>query len=182
MVEFNEQQAVFIKELVEEELTKLKFRRSRSISVRGFDEIHKERIEFLRDVLDGINKQIRKDRRYHMFKNMIKNNCMVSGSNSISMSDGKVTINGEELPKDSNLAIIDGFLYVDGKKYNRKNFKDNQVINLTIVGDVNNVDCDGHVEIIGNVNGDINCEGDVTIKGDHNGRSIDCGGSVKIIK
>ena len=57
-----------------------------------------------------------------------------------------------------------------------------KIINLTIIGDVNNIECGGHVEVTGNVNGDIDCGGHVTIKGNYGGGNIDCGGSVKIIK
>ena len=120
-----------------------------------------------------------------MFGNIIKNSCIMSGSNnSISMSNGKVTINGEtiELPKNSSVSVVNGVLYVNGKKYNEDNFKDKQIINLTIIGDVNNIECGGHVEVTGNVNGDIDCGGHVTIKGNYGGGNIDCGGSVKIIK
>ena len=63
MIKFNEQQVFFIKELVEEELTELKFKRNRSISVRAFDEMYKERNKFLRDLLESINKQIKQGSR-----------------------------------------------------------------------------------------------------------------------
>ena len=96
---------------------------------------------------------------------------MSGSNNSISISSGKVTINGEtiEVPKNSSVSVINGVLYVNGKKYNEGNLKDKQVINLTIIGDVNNIDCGGHVEVTGIVNGDIDCGGSVTIKGDYNG-------------
>ena len=79
-----------------------------------------------------------------MFKNIINNSCIMSGSNnSISINNGNITINGEtvEVPKNSRISVINGTLYVDGKKYNNDNLKDKEIINLTIIGDVGSIDC-----------------------------------------
>lgn len=113
-----------------------------------------------------------------MFKNIISNS-------SVCMSGNKVTINGKtiKLPSNNNVSIINGKVFVDGKEVDTSDTDLNnncKVINITVEGNVDRIDCSGSVEVKGNVSKGIDCGGRVEITGQVDG-DIDCGGSVKII-
>ena len=112
-----------------------------------------------------------------MFKNII-------GNSSICISGNKVTINGKtiKLPSNNNISVVNGKVFVDGKEVDTSDTdlqNSNSIINISIEGNVDRIDCSGSVEVKGNVSKGIDCGGSVSITGDVNG-DIDCGGSANI--
>ena len=87
--------------------------------------------------------------------------------NAVSVNGKTYTVTGK------NITMIDDKIYVDGKEITST---ESQIINIIIEGNVNQVQCNGYVEVHGDVNGNIDCGGSVTC-GDITG-NIDCGGSV----
>lgn len=91
------------------------------------------------------------------------------------INKSSISINGKKYyVQGNNITMINDKIYVDGKEITST---ESQIVNIIVKGNVNQVQCNGSVEIYGDVKGDINCGGSVTCKnitGD-----IDCGGSVK---
>lgn len=106
-------------------------------------------------------------------------------SSNITQSNGinKVTINGKSIEvTGNNISIKNGKIYVDGKLYQEHEelrSKDYVIQNVTIQGNVGNIDCNGDVTVTGNVNGSIYCNGSTKIKGEHKGK-VSCNGNVYI--
>ena len=73
----------------------------------------------------------------------------------------------------NNITMINDKIYVDGKKITSG---ESQSITIIVEGNVNHVQCNGTVEVHGDVNGNIDCGGSVSC-GNITG-NIDCGGSV----
>ena len=91
--------------------------------------------------------------------------------------DGKTTIVGRSISIDNNRIYVDGKLYIDEGQ-----FKEGYVLgNITIQGNVQNINCSGDVVINGTVNGNISTSGDVTVRGTHSG-DINCAGDVIVRK
>lgn len=127
---------------------------------------------------------------------MSGNNISTSSRNGVT----KVTVNGKTTTiQSSNVSVINGSIYVDGKKYKAEGLEDIDkygTVNVSIEGNVGEikcsgsvtvkgdvtkgVDCGGSVNITGNVDGKVDCGGSCKIEGGHKGR-IDAGGSVSII-
>jgi hypothetical protein len=110
-----------------------------------------------------------------------KFNITNSNCNSISCNNGTITINGKQIQANGNISIVNGKVFVNGKELEDKDmtFNSNSIVNIKVEGDVQEINCNGSVEVVGNVGGTIDCGGSVQISGDVNG-SIDCGGSVQI--
>lgn len=102
--------------------------------------------------------------------------------NKFNFSSGnQMQINGVtiDVPSNASVSIVNGQLYVNGKKYDGEELQNKQVVHVTIQGDIKEIDCAGSVTVNGNVNGSIECGGSVTVSGNVEG-SIDCGGSCHI--
>jgi hypothetical protein len=116
----------------------------------------------------------------HISKMFFGNNSSVSMSSN--NSKNSVVINGKkiDLPP-GNVSIINGKIYVDNKEIDIDNedFKNAGIVNVSIHGNVDKVDCNGSVQVQGEVKGSIECNGSVNIVGNVTG-DIDCGGSVRI--
>lgn len=112
------------------------------------------------------------------FKSLLSENnqCIISNGNM-----HKVTINGKTIKvSGNNVSISNGKIIVDGKEINDiDGINSNTIINVIIEGNVGSVQCNGSVEVTGNVGKNIDCGGSVTIGGTLEG-SIDCGGSVTV--
>jgi len=108
------------------------------------------------------------------------------GGSSICMSGGssKVTVNGKTVQVPSgNVSVINGKIFVDGKEFDTKDTdlgKGYGTVNITIEGNVDKIECNGSVEVKGNVSKGIDCGGSCDITGNVNG-DIDSGGSCKIV-
>ena len=88
----------------------------------------------------------------------------------------RIIVNGEEITLTSsmdNVSIINGKIVVDGKVIRSELASK---VEITIYGDVKNLDCSGSVIVHGNV-GSIDCGNSCTVNGDVNG-DIDAGNSV----
>lgn len=95
--------------------------------------------------------------------NFFKNN----NKSTVSVNGKTYTVTGK------NIVMINDKVYVDGKEITSA---ESQTINIIVEGNANQVQCNGSVEVRGDVNGNIDCGGSVVcgnITGD-----IDCGGSV----
>lgn len=91
----------------------------------------------------------------------------------------KITINGKEFNfLKGKIDIKNKNIYVDGKKIDNP-LENSCVVNIYVEGNVNNIDCNGHIEIKGDVNGNIDSNGDISITGNHIGK-IDTCGNVRI--
>ena len=97
-----------------------------------------------------------------------KSYCFKGGSN-ISIANGKVTVNGEEIDL-SEITSKCINIVVNGNVDNLTCTCDD----LTINGNVHSVDCNGNVKC-NEVQGSIECNGDCTVNGNVQG-SIDCNG------
>lgn len=97
----------------------------------------------------------------------------------IFQSGGSTIVNGVRInvPSGSNISIIDGQVYVDGKPYESEDLKDKSVVTLIIDGNVNNVTSDVSVTCR-NVEGNVKAGTSVTcdnVKGNVvAGTSISC--------
>lgn len=103
--------------------------------------------------------------------------------NKINYSSGnQMQINGVmiNVPSNASVSIINGQLYVNGKKYDGEELENKQVVHVTIQGDIEDIDCGGSVTVNGSVNGYIDCGGSVKVDGSVDG-PIDCGGSCTIL-
>ena len=90
----------------------------------------------------------------------------------------KIKVNGLEIEISSgNVSILNGTVIIDGKVV--KGLK-KDLVDVTIEGNVNNVDCRGNVTVKGNVAGDVEAGGSVTCK--DVGKEVDAGGSVRCSK
>lgn len=100
---------------------------------------------------------------------------------SVHMSNSNVTVNGVSIkvPKNASVSVVNGKVFVNGKEYNGEELQNKQVVNLIIIGDVSNVNCNGSVNVYGNVNSSIDCGGSISVDGSVTG-DIDCGGSSKV--
>ncbi|HBH1544632.1 TPA: polymer-forming cytoskeletal protein [Clostridioides difficile] len=98
-----------------------------------------------------------------------------------SIKHGKVVINGKtiKVPSNSNVSIINGILYVNEKEYMDGEIENKEIIDITIEGNVKDINCSGSVEVRGNVSGSIDCGGSATIEGSVKG-DIDCGGNCHV--
>jgi len=121
-----------------------------------------------------------------MFKGIFNNSSItnsVIGGSSISMSGNKVTINGKTIQvPNGNVSIINSKVFVNGKEIDTSDTDLNTgcgIVNISIEGNVEKIDCNGSVEVKGSVSKGIDCNGSIHIIGDVDGK-IDCGGSVKI--
>lgn len=94
-----------------------------------------------------------------------------------------MTINGKTKEvQNGSISIINDKIFINGKEINTDDTdlkNDFGVINIIINGNVEKVECNGSVEVKGNVSKGIDCGGSVKINGDHTG-SIDAGGSVSV--
>lgn len=103
--------------------------------------------------------------------------------NKMNFSNGnQMQINGVmiNVPSNASVSVINGQLYVNGKKYDGEELENKQVVHVTIQGDIKDIDCGGSVTVNGSVNGSIECGGSVTVDGRVDG-SIDCGGSCTVL-
>lgn len=124
-----------------------------------------------------------------MFKNIFNNsnsNCIVSNNSSVIMSSGRnntVTINGKTIQvPNGNVSVINNKVFVNGKEIDTSDtdLKGNcGTVNISIEGNADRIECNGSVQVKGNVSKGIDCGGSIEITGDVDG-AIDCGGSVKI--
>lgn len=87
-------------------------------------------------------------------------------SSQITINGVKITIEGN-----GNVCIRNGKVIVDGKEINVGDKKD-----VTIIGNVGKIECDGDVVVEGAVNGNISCGGSCRC-GDISG-NLNAGGSV----
>lgn len=98
-------------------------------------------------------------------------------------NSNSIIINGVEVNNtpNGNIRIANGKIFVDNKEFNSKDIvlSERSVFNIFVKGDVENIQCNGSVDIGMNADGDIDCGGNVSVKGDING-DVDCGGNVKI--
>ena len=91
-----------------------------------------------------------------------------------------VNVNGKtyEVPNGCSVSVINGKIYFDGKLADDfKNWKDKK-IEITIVGDCEEVKVDaGNVTVKGSVKGNVSVDaGDISVEGDIRGNvSADCG-------
>lgn len=94
-------------------------------------------------------------------------------------SNSKVNVNGVTIktPSNASISVVNGKVYVNGKRYDGEELKDKQVVNVIIQGDVKDIECDGNVTINGDTNGHIKCGGNCSVSGSHRG-SINAGGNV----
>jgi hypothetical protein len=95
------------------------------------------------------------------------------------MSGARVTINGQtyEAPAGASLSVINGVIYVDGKKVEDI---DNipQPIKIEVDGPIGNVEVHGSLDLEGNVEGDVYATGNVScseVQGD-----VEAGGNVSV--
>lgn len=107
-----------------------------------------------------------------------------NSSQSVSISNNRVTINGKTIEcPNGNISVINGRVYSNGVEVNTDDtdLKSNKhaIINIKIEGSVDKVNCNGNIEVNGNVTGDMDCNGSISIIGNVNG-DIDCGGSANI--
>lgn len=103
--------------------------------------------------------------------------------NKMNFSSGnQMQINGVmiNVPSNASVSVINGQLYVNGKKYDGEELENKQVVHVTLQGDIKDIDCVGSVTVNGSVNGSIECGGSVTVDGSVDG-SIDCGGSCTVL-
>ncbi|HFD2033575.1 TPA: hypothetical protein ACF2DD_002152 [Clostridium perfringens] len=104
---------------------------------------------------------------------------------SINQSNGKciININGKKtVVKGNNVNIVNNKIFVDGKEYTEHDELQSEykILNVIIEGNVDKINCQGSVEVRGNVKNAIDCGGSVSVVGDVDG-SIDCGGSCNIV-
>ena len=115
----------------------------------------------------------------NIFRSNAINNCNISSVNG----HNKVVINGVEIKNipNGNISMSNGKIFVDGKEFDSENMNlsENNTINIFITGNVGDIQCNGSVDVKGNVIGNIDCGGNVTVEHDVNG-DVDCSGSVKI--
>ncbi|MBS4893736.1 MAG: hypothetical protein KHZ90_08175 [Veillonella parvula] len=104
---------------------------------------------------------------------------------SINQSNGKciININGKKtVVKGNNVNIVNNKIFIDGKEYTEHDELQSEykTLNVIIEGNVDKINCQGSVEVRGNVKNTIDCGGSVSVVGDVDG-SIDCGGSCNIV-
>lgn len=86
-----------------------------------------------------------------------------------------ITINGKKFVSSGDTVIVrNGKVISDGITIQDNLYGD---VEITIDGDVKNIDTVGNVTVNGNVTGGIDTTGNVTVCGDING-DIDCMGSI----
>ena len=90
-----------------------------------------------------------------------------------------IKINGKRIsvPDGHSLSIINGVVFVDGKRYSED--EDVKQVNIVIEGSCGSLKVDNceHIEVHGDVNGTVDTGGAVTVKGSVGG-DVDAGGSV----
>lgn len=96
-----------------------------------------------------------------------------------------VTINGKTYKVEGKVSIVNGIIFVNGKKFQNyeESEKDKKVINIAIEGDVEKIDVDAcdSITVSGSVKNIKTMSGDVEIHGDVNGDvktmsgDVDCG-------
>lgn len=96
-----------------------------------------------------------------------------------------VTINGKTYKVEGKVSIVNGTIFVNGKKFQNyeESEKDEKVINIAIEGDVEKIDVDAcdSITVSGSVKNIKTMSGDVEIHGDVNGDvktmsgDVDCG-------
>lgn len=95
--------------------------------------------------------------------------------NLFNKNKSTVTINGKTIRvQGNNITMIGDKVYVDGKEITST---ENQTVNIIVEGNANKVECDGYVEVRGDVNGNIRCGGSITCG--NVGGSVVCGGSAR---
>lgn len=87
-----------------------------------------------------------------------------------------VTINGVTYDG-TNVKVVNNKVWIDGKRVDNAEPDKNQILKVHVYGDLNNLDADGSVTVLGNVAGDIDAGGSVQAR--NVGGDIDAGGSVK---
>lgn len=89
-----------------------------------------------------------------------------SMGNNVSISGSDVNINGKSIkvPNGSSVSVVNGVLYVDGKKWEDEELEDKQIVQLVIQGNVGNVNSSVDVCIEGDVTGDVSASRDVDIR------------------
>lgn len=96
-------------------------------------------------------------------------------NNSVSMSgrNNKCVVNGKTInvPSGATVSVSNGKVYVNGKEYVEDGLDKLEVVHLTvnIEGDARRVDSECEVVINGNVNGSIDSGMNVTVNGDVDG-------------
>lgn len=90
-----------------------------------------------------------------------------------------IKINGKTIASSGDTIVVkDGKIILDDRKIYDNIHGD---VEITIDGDVKNIDTVGNVTVNGNVTGDIDTTGNVIVSGYVNG-DIDCTGNVKLNK
>ena len=90
-----------------------------------------------------------------------------------------ITINGKTIVSSGDTIIVrNGKVISDGVTIQDNLYGD---VEITIDGDVKNIDTVGNVTVNGNVTGDIDTTGNVIVSGDVNG-DVDCMGNIRINK
>lgn len=110
------------------------------------------------------------------FNKRINNQCIISNGNihRVSINGKTVSVTGD------NVYISNGKIIVDGKDVEDiESIGKNTVVNVIIEGNVGSIQCDGSVEVKGNVSDGIDCGGNVTVGGSVEG-DVDCGGSTTV--
>lgn len=130
----------------------------------------------------------------NIFKNVKRlnynepDNVMNSGYSRMStiiQSDGDLEINGVKynVKRGSKVDIINDKVYINGVLQSKTDVinigNKPHMIEVIINGNVNNIECNGSVNVAGDCAGNIDCEGGVTVGGDVNG-DIDASGSVTV--
>ena len=86
-----------------------------------------------------------------------------------------IIVNGKKIECSGNAVIVNnGTVTVDGKVISEDSSRE---INVTINGDITDIECAGNVTVNGTVKGDIDCNGMCDIKGDVEG-DVSASGSV----
>ena len=90
-----------------------------------------------------------------------------------------ITINGKTIVSSGDTVIVrNGNIISDGVTI-QDNLRGN--VEITIDGDVRDIEASGSVTVNGNVNGSIDAMGNVTVSGNING-DVDCMGNIRINK
>lgn len=127
----------------------------------------------------------KKIRKHHSEGPQVVVDSLSSRMSTTIQSDVDVEINGVKysVAEGSKLEVIDGEVYINGVFQNKidTTHVENKpyMIEVAIIGNVNNVECSGSVMVAGDCAGSIDCESSVTVNGDANG-DVRASGSVAI--
>lgn len=90
-----------------------------------------------------------------------------------------IKINGKSFPSGNNISIVNGVVYIDGKKAE----SNEKVINIIVDGSINKLEVDmcdtisvnGNCNTVSTTNGDISVSGDVLKNVSTTNGDVDCG-------